>query len=200
MKANLPTSFESLSGIKLRSYLGSYWLSRSIVEEHHLASDLLELESEPSTRAQAEEATNLLRSNLTLHNERMTNVLNISFRSENPEQAAVMIQRYLDRLDRYLREQTISRAESNAQYLEQVTAPIQDKELIERMKSIILAQYEQIAYARAAGNYLFETLEPPHPSYIPVGYHPVSGIVGGASIGLALAAFFAITRQIKDKT
>lgn len=187
LRANLPTSFDTLSGIKIRSYLESYWLSRLIMEEHNLAHSLLNLPAEtPLTLQDRERAVLRLQSQLQFEVPRFSDILTIRFLSNDPEHGAVMIQAYLDRLDRFLREQTIERSQSNADYLQGVRDTLRDRELIQRLNSLIMTQYEQIAYARASGNAFFEVLEPPHPRYKAVAPNPRAYTAGGALVGVLL--------------
>jgi uncharacterized protein involved in exopolysaccharide biosynthesis len=190
LRANLPTSFDTLSGIKIRSYLESYWLTRLIVEENNLAHGLLDLPADaPLTREDHELAITRLQRQLVLDLPRLSDILNIRFRGPDPEQGAALIQSYLDRLDQFLREQTIERSQSNADYLQKVRDTLREKELIQRLNSLIMTQYEQIAYARASGNVFFEVLEPPHPRYRPVAPNPTAYAVVGAMLVALLSLF-----------
>jgi len=201
LSANLPTSFDELSGVKIRAVLESFWLSRMIVEEHDLAHGLLDLPAE--TRLQPiemEEAVLLLQSRMRLGITRLSDILNISFLASDPTEGAVMIQRYLDTLDQFLRKQTIERAQSNATYLEKVRDTLRDRELIERLNSLIMTQYEQVAYAQASGNVFFEVLEPPHPRFQPVGPNPFLYAFAAGFIAACCTALGALLLPVSDRS
>jgi hypothetical protein len=163
-----------------------------MVGEHQLAAGLLKSEHSKFSPKEYEAATQVLMDRVHIDIPRMSDILTVTMIWDSPEMAAVMLQRYLEKLDRYLRNQTIERAESNAEYLEKVASPLKDKEMIERLNSLIMTQYEQIAYARASGNYFFEVLEPPHPSYYPVGPGRANYVAGAVLLSLLLAVFLIL--------
>lgn len=201
LRANLPTSFDTLSGIKIRSYLASYWLTRLIVEENNLAHGLLDVPAgTPLTPEDRELAVIRMQRQFQLDIPRLSDILNIKFRGSDPEQGAALIMAYLDRLDQFLREQTIERSQSNADYLQKVRDTLRETELIQRLNSLIMTQYEQIAYARASGNIFFEILEPPHPRYRPVAPNPIAYAIAGAMLAALLSLFpvMLIPTRTKD--
>lgn len=103
----------------------------------------------------------LLRSKISVKTIKSSNLLTIEFEDRDPNFATLMISRYIEALDEYLRFEAISRANDSRNYISTLLQAQSHDQTKKRLEELSLAFAEQELYAKMKSSFLFEVVDPP---------------------------------------